>query len=67
MMKVRVTGAYVDGHGPGSTLSVNEKTADYLVKNGYGEIVEEPKVEKAKEEPKDEPKSKRRKSKKKGD
>lgn len=60
MKSVKVIGAYVDGHGPGSIVSVDEKTANYLERIGYGEIVEveEPKVEKAEAKPKRKPKKK---------
>jgi hypothetical protein len=49
-VKVKVVGSYVDGHGPGSLISVDEKSAKYLESVGYGEIqkdVEKPKEEKA--------------------
>lgn len=49
MTKVKVIGAYVNGKGPGSIVDVDEKTALYLEKIGYGEIT---KVEEPKEEPK---------------
>lgn len=39
--KVEITGAYVDGHGPGSTIEVDQKTAEYLERLGYGKIVVE--------------------------
>lgn len=57
--KVEVVGAYVDGHGPGSIVSVDEKSAKYLESIGYGKIIED--VEKPKEaqaEPKAETKAK---------
>ncbi len=62
-VKVEVTGAYVDGQGPGSIVTVDEKVAEHLERNGYGKKVEEPKTSKteAKEE---EPKPKRRTRKK---
>jgi hypothetical protein len=59
-VKVKVVGAFVDGHGPGSIISVDGEVANYLEKLGYGEIqkdVEKPKEEKA-EAPKAETKSK---------
>jgi hypothetical protein len=71
-MKVRleVTGAYVDGHGPGSIVSVDEKSAKQLESIGYGKIlkdVEEPKKaddsktsEKSESKPKSKPKGKRK-------
>jgi hypothetical protein len=58
-VKVKVVGAYVDGRGPGSIISVDEKSARYLESIGYGEIqkdVEKPKEKKA-EAPKAETKS----------
>ena len=68
MKKVKVTGAYVDGKGPGSTLSVDDKMADYLERLGYAKIieVEEKKTPKksdsAKEsKPKSKPKGKEKK------
>lgn len=58
-VKVKVVGAYVDGHGPGSILSVDGETANYLERIGYGEIQKaEDRVEKPKEEKADEPKAK---------
>jgi hypothetical protein len=53
--KVKVVGAYVDGHGPGSIISVDGEVANYLEKLGYGEIQKD--VEKPKEEAKTEPKA----------
>ena len=67
MVKVKVIGAYVDGHGPGSIVEVDEKTADYLERIGYGKIqVEaEAKAEAPKESPKkSKPKAKPKKAKK---
>lgn len=40
-VKIKVTGAYVDGHAPGSEISVEEKSAKYLESVGYAEIVKE--------------------------
>jgi hypothetical protein len=37
-IKVEVVGAYVDGHGPGSIISVDEKSAKYLESIGYAKI-----------------------------
>jgi hypothetical protein len=37
---VKVLGAYVDGHGPGSEVSIDERTAEHLVKIGYVKRVE---------------------------
>lgn len=65
MPKVKVTGAYVNGHGPGTTIEVDEKSAKYLERVGYGEILkstEEPKAEKTADETK--PKKKATKKKK---
>jgi hypothetical protein len=42
-IKVEVLGAYVDGQGPGSIVSVDEKSAMQLKSIGYVKIVEEPK------------------------
>lgn len=58
MVKVKVIGAYVDGHGPGSLIEVDEKSAKYLERVGYGEIKkEEPKADE-KKTTKSKPKSK---------
>ncbi|PAE24072.1 hypothetical protein [Bacillus sp. 7894-2] len=70
MAKVKVIGAYVDGHGPGSIVEVNDKTAAYLERIGYGKIQVETEQKEAKEEPKSKPKAKAKsksKSKPKGD
>jgi hypothetical protein len=48
-VKVKVVGAYVDGHAPGSTISIDKKSAEYLEKVGYIRVLEE---EKPKEQPK---------------
>ncbi len=68
MPKVKVTGAYVNGHGPGTTIEVDEKSAKYLERVGYGEILkstEEPKAEKKADETTEEkPKKKATKKKK---
>lgn len=65
MTKVKVIGAYVNGHGPGSLIDVDEKSAKYLERVGYGEIkkVDEPKADekkptKAKAKPKAKTKAK---------
>lgn len=52
-VKVKVVGAYVDGHAPGSTISIDKKSAEYLEKVGYIRVLEE---EKPKEQPKEEEK-----------
>lgn len=70
MTKVKVTGAYVNGHGPGSTIEVDDKSAKYLERIGYGEIQktkEEPKVEEKAEKKAEAPKKKRKATKKKTD
>lgn len=38
-VKVKVLKAVVDGHGEGSVIEVDSKSADMLVKNGYVEKV----------------------------
>lgn len=68
MPKVKVTGAYVNGHGPGTTIEVDEKSAKYLERVGYGEILkstEEPKAEKTADKTEEEPKPKKKATKKK--
>ncbi|MBM7600431.1 hypothetical protein JOC34_002822 [Virgibacillus halotolerans] len=42
-IKVEVTGAIVDGHAPGSTISVEGKSAEYLEGIGYVRILPKPK------------------------
>ena len=37
--KIEVVGAYVDGHGPGSIIEVEENSAKYLVEIGYAKPV----------------------------
>jgi hypothetical protein len=37
--KIEVVGAYVDGHGPGSIIEVEENSAKYLVEIGYAKLV----------------------------
>jgi hypothetical protein len=37
--KIEVVGAYVDGHGPGSIIEVEENSARYLVEIGYAKPV----------------------------
>lgn len=37
--KIEVVGAYVDGHGPGSIIEVEENSAKYLVEIGYANPV----------------------------
>lgn len=56
--KVKVIGAYVDGSAPGTVISVEEKSANHLVKIGYAEkVAEDPKPKsKAKSKPKQAPK-----------
>lgn len=38
-VKVKVLNATVDGKGPGETISIDEKSADYLESIGYVEKV----------------------------
>lgn len=61
MVNVKVIGAYVNGQGPGSIVSVDEKSAKYLERIGYGEIVEveEPKVQAEESKPKRQPRKKK--------
>lgn len=40
MTKVKVVGGIVDGHGIGSQIEIDEKSATYLVSIGYVEINE---------------------------
>lgn len=47
--KVKVLKAVVDGKREGEVLEVDAKTAEMLIRNGYVELVKEPKK---KEEPK---------------
>jgi hypothetical protein len=44
--KIEVVGAYVDGHGPGSIIEVEENSAKYLVEIGYAKPVTTPKATK---------------------
>lgn len=53
MVKVKVIGAYVNEHGPGSIVEVDDKTADYLERIGYGK-----KQVETEEAPKESPKPK---------
>lgn len=54
-VKVEVIGAYVDEHGPGSIVSVDEKMADYLERIGYGKKIEVEVEKSPKAEPKERP------------
>lgn len=63
MIKVEVIGAYVNEHGPGSIVEVDEKTANYLERIGYGKKL----VETVKPEPKVKPKAKEKTKSKKSD
>ncbi|WP_242264883.1 hypothetical protein [Bacillus cereus group sp. BfR-BA-01422] len=40
MTKVKVVGGIVDGHGIGSQIDIDEKSAAYLASIGYVEIIE---------------------------
>ena len=61
-VKVEVTGAYVDGHKPGSTIEITKKSADYLESLGYVKKVKEaPKQEKSEDTSEKKPKSKSKK------
>ncbi len=40
MTNVKVVGGIVDGHGIGSQIEIDEKSALYLVSIGYVEIIE---------------------------
>lgn len=40
MIKVKVVGGIVDGHGIGSQIEIDEKSALYLASIGYVEIIE---------------------------
>lgn len=40
MTKVKVVGGIVDGHGIGSQIEIDEKSAAYLASIGYVEIIE---------------------------
>jgi hypothetical protein len=50
-VKVKVVGAYVDGHAPGSTISIEAKSAEQLEKIGYIRVLQA----EAKPEPTPEP------------
>lgn len=54
-VKVKVTGAFVDGNAPDSTVSIEEDSAKYLESIGYVEVQKETKSE---EKPKSKSKSK---------
>lgn len=41
MAKVTTKNAIVAGHPVGSTIEVTQKNADYLIRAGYAELVEE--------------------------
>jgi hypothetical protein len=57
-VKVEVTGAFVDGKGPGSTLSIEEKSADHLEAIGYVKRLVEEKPKAEPKQTKSKPKSK---------
>ena len=61
-LKVEVTGAYVDGHKPGSTIEIEKKSAEYLESLGYVKKVKEaPKQDKTEGKSESKPKSKSKK------
>ena len=49
-VKVRVTGAVVDGNAHGSVIEIDGKSAEHLVSLGYVELVAEESKPKAKAE-----------------
>ena len=49
-VKVRVTGAVVDGNAHGSVIEIDAKSAEHLVSLGYVELVAEESKPKAKAE-----------------
>lgn len=57
--KIEVLGAVIDGHTKGSTLEVEEKSADYLEKIGYARKLKAAEKPKEKAKPKSAPKKKK--------